>query len=113
MQRLPQRMVLRENFRYSPAQKLASRSAEEFFRRGTHHHGARIAREQKQAILQTRHYRIQVFAHGAEDFMHAAQLLAYLRNLAANQAEFIGTTAKAAKSGEHCEAFSFRGRRVV
>ena len=24
--------------------------------------------------------------------MHAAQLLAYLRNLAANQAEFIGTT---------------------
>ena len=45
--------------------------------------------------------------------MHAAQLLAYLRNLTANQAEFIGTTAKAAKSGEHCEAFGFRRRRVV
>ena len=89
VQGIVKRMTGRKDFRHAPPQKVSRGSAQEFFRRRADHHGARIPREQQQAVLKPSHHRIHIFAHGAEDFMHAAQLLPDLRNLPAHQSEFV------------------------
>ena len=65
-------------------------SAKKFLRRRADHHGARIAREQEQAIFKPRHHRVHILPHGAENFVHATQLLTNLRNLPAHESEFVG-----------------------
>src|SRR6266478_1871610 len=89
-----QRMPERENFVHAPTQKVPGGRAEKFLRRRADHHGARIAGEEQQAVLQPGHYRIHVLAQGAEDFVDAAQLLPDLRNFSAHLPKLIGTAGK-------------------
>src|SRR2546427_1361034 len=80
----------RKYLRDAPPQKMPRGSAKKFLRRRADHHGARIAREQEQAIFKPRHHRVHILPHGAENFVHATQLLTNLRNLPAHESEFVG-----------------------
>ena len=99
-----QGVTQRENLRHAPPQKVSSRCAQKFFRRRTDHYGARVPGEQQQAVLEPRHDGIHIFAHGTEDFMHAAQLLADLCDFPAHQPEFIAASR---------ETLDVRRRRVI
>src|ERR1700748_1028006 len=79
----------------APAEKRARGSTEEFLGCGTHHDRARFAREENQAILHSRHDGVHVFAHSADDFVPAAQLLTDLWDLAADCADFVSARDKA------------------
>ena len=94
VQHLAQRMSLGKISVTRLPKKLPRRRAQKFLRRGADHHGARVAREQKQAVFQAGHHGVHVFAHGAENFMHAAQLLADLRDLPADLAQFVAASAR-------------------
>src|SRR5579871_5272912 len=80
----------RENVVDTFSEERARGSAEEFFRRRTDHDSARFTGKEEEAIFHACHDGIHVFAHGAEDFVHAAQLLPDLGDLAADRAEFVG-----------------------
>src|SRR5882762_1128489 len=73
---------------------MSSGRTEKFFGRRAHHHGAGIAGEQEQAVLQAGHYGIHVLSQGAEDFVDSAKLLPDLRNFSAHLAEFVTATGK-------------------
>src|SRR5713101_8939354 len=93
-----------KNFRHAPSQKLSGGSAQEFFRGRADHYRSRVPREQQQSVFEPGHDGIHVFAHGAEYFVHPAQLLSDFGNLAANQPQFIAASS---------EAFPFRRWHVV
>src|SRR3984885_15596860 len=91
LQHFMERMVRRENVVDALPEKCACGSAEKLLGGWTDHDSARFAREENQAVFPSGHEGVHVFAHGAEDFVDAAQLLADLRDLAAHRAEFVGT----------------------
>src|SRR5258708_12818509 len=87
-------MAGRKDLRHASPQKLSRGGAQKFFRSGTDHHGARTPREQQQAVLESRHDRIHVFAHRAEDFIHPAQLLPDLGNFPPHQSDFTAASSE-------------------
>src|SRR5712692_7133089 len=89
LQRMAQRMAGREDIGRAASQKLIGGRPEKLLGRRTHHHGARVAGKQQQTVFEAGHHLIQILAHGGENFVNPAQLLADLRNLLAHLAEFI------------------------
>src|SRR5882762_3174136 len=85
---------------------MSSGRTEKFFGRRAYHHGAGIAGEQEQAVLQAGHYGIHVLAQSAEDFVDAAKLLPDLSNFSAHLAEFVAAAGKSKSLG-------LRYRRIV
>src|SRR5580704_3741421 len=96
-------MTRRKNVVDAFAEERARRSAKKLFGRWTDHDSPGLAREENQAILHAGHDGIHVLAHCAEDFVHAAQLLADLGNLAAHRAKLV-------RAGN--ETFHFRSGHV-
>src|SRR6266481_9074957 len=94
MQRLMQGMTWWKNFRHAPSKKLSGGSAQEFLRSRADHYGPRIPREQQQSVFEPGHDGIHVFPHGAEDFMHPAQLLSDFGDLTAYQPQFIAASSE-------------------
>ncbi len=56
---------------------------------GAHHHRPPIDGKQQQAVVQAAENLVEVFAQGAENFPHSAQLHSDLADLRADLAEFI------------------------
>ena len=80
-----QRMPRRENLADAPAAQFVGASAEKFFDRRAHQHGAAFAVEQQQAVAEPTHHLVEVFAHGAENLAHIVQLLSDPGNFRADQ----------------------------
>src|SRR6266566_78090 len=99
VQRVAQRMTRWKDVGYAAAKEFACRGAQKFLGGGTDHHRARIPREQKQAVFQSGHDGVHVFAHGAENFVHAAELLPDLGDFAAHQTKFVAAGLQGLCSG--------------
>src|ERR1700720_2535345 len=97
-------MPNRKYLGHSPSQKLSRRRAKKFLRRWADHDRTAVARKQQQSIFQPSHHGVHVFAHGAENFMYAAQLLANLRDFPADLAELVAASR---------ETFNLRPRCIV
>src|SRR5579885_1445462 len=105
MKRFPQRMARGKDLVHAPSHEMRCRRAEKFFRGGTHHHGARVSREQQQPVFQSGHHRVQVVPQGAENFVHPAEVFPNLRDLLADQPEFVTFACKSRRG--------FHGRVVI
>src|ERR1700730_1853003 len=89
----------RKNLGDASSQKMPRGSAKKLFCRRADHHGARVSREEQQAVFKTCHDRVHVFPHGAENLVNAAQLLADLSNLPTHKSEFVAALGDAFRVG--------------
>ena len=79
-----------ENFAGAPAEYRAGHHAEKFFDATGSPARAAVGIEKQQAVFESGHHLIQIFAQGAENFANVAQLLSDIADLRADQAQFVG-----------------------
>src|SRR5271170_1513414 len=82
-------MAGREDFADAHSAQCFGALAEKFFDGGADQHGVAVRVEEQQAIFEAAHHLIEIFAQGAENFAHIAQLFSDADDFGADGAEFV------------------------